>query len=79
LSARRTARVVSEHGARHVPPRFAGVEQRRLGGERVVADFAQRAVVVEHPEAPAERRTDQVVLAPLDGQVAERDRRRIAG
>jgi hypothetical protein len=53
----------AERAARDVPPGVADREQVGVLLERLGRDLAQRRVVVEDVEAPAEGRADEVVLA----------------
>ena len=57
---------------------LVGVAQRkqaRLVGQRLRRQLAQRRVVVEDEDAAAERADDEVVLAPLDLEIARLRRR----
>ena len=65
--------VAAQRPALDIPPGPAHRKQLGLLPERLLGDVPQRGVVVEDVEAAAERGSDQVVLAALDRQVAERD------
>jgi len=58
--------------------RVAQREEPRVLGQRLLRHFAQRAVVVQDVEPPAERRKHEVVLAALYRHVAHLDDRHAA-
>ena len=56
-------------------PRALHGEDRGFPVEKLLRDSPERGVVVEDVEAAAERRRDEIALALLDGEVANRDDR----
>ena len=75
LVALAAARRGAEYPALEIPVRVAGLEQCGLLRRGVLGQFAQRRVIVEDEEAAPEARRDQVVLAALNLDIADGNRR----
>jgi hypothetical protein len=78
VGALRGLAVLPEGLALQAPPRLADREERRFPRQRLLRRLPQRRVVVENEEAAPEEAAHEVVLAPLDREVAEGDRRHAA-